>query len=73
LIASSAVILPKNVKLIRRPDNNREKYLLIARHCNNRKIKNQKKIKKIFFLWELKNQSKAGFLPPPFNSIFENH
>ncbi len=28
-------------------------------------IKNKKK-----FLWELKNQSKAGFLPPPFNFNF---
>ena len=33
--------------------------------------KNQKKnTKEKIFLWELKNQSKAGFLPPPFNFNF---
>ena len=38
-------------------------------HWNNRKKKSKKKSKN-FFLWELKNQSKAGFLPPPFNFNF---
>jgi hypothetical protein len=62
--------MPENVKIIRNLENYREKGTQIKEKGFSPTSILLKKLKNKNFLWELKNQSKAGFLPPPFNFQF---